>query len=216
MSRDWREWHTAYDNDTPLTQRLAMVQRRIADALDAAPPGPIRAISMCAGQGRDLLGVLADHPRASEVRARLVELDPELAAQARTAAPPGVEVVTGDASNTAAYAGAVPADLVLVCGVFGNIADDDIEHTIRTLPTLCAPGAIVIWTRHRRPPDRTIDIRRWFEDSGFEQVAFDAPQDFLFGIGTHRYTATTQPFAAPDEVMFTFVGYDTLGQGMRR
>ena len=78
MSRDWREWHTAYDGDTPLTQRLAIVQARIADALDAAPPGPIRVISMCAGQGRDLLGVLADHPRRADVRARLVELDGEL------------------------------------------------------------------------------------------------------------------------------------------
>jgi hypothetical protein len=32
-------------------------------------------ISLCAGQGRDLLGVLADHPRREDVRARLVELD---------------------------------------------------------------------------------------------------------------------------------------------
>ncbi|MDZ4826802.1 MAG: SAM-dependent methyltransferase [Actinomycetota bacterium] len=209
MSRDWREWHTAYDGDTPLTQRLAIVQARIADALDAAPPGPIRVISMCAGQGRDLLGVLADHPRRADVRARLVELDGELAAQARAAAPPGVDVVTGDASTTTAYAGAVPADLVLVCGVFGNIADTDIERTIRALPSLCAPGATVIWTRHRRPPDRTADARRWFAVSGFEEVAFDAPEDFLFGIGTNRYADQPQAFS-PDEKLFTFVGYDTL------
>ncbi|GHD35622.1 hypothetical protein GCM10010335_31060 [Streptomyces galbus] len=30
---------------------------------------------MCAGQGRDLIGVLAGHPRRDDVRARLVELD---------------------------------------------------------------------------------------------------------------------------------------------
>ena len=55
----------------------------------------MRAISVCAGQGTDLLGVLADHPRAGDVRGRLVELDPRNTAA--IAAPPGIEVVTGDA-----------------------------------------------------------------------------------------------------------------------
>jgi hypothetical protein len=45
-----------------------------------------------------------------------------------------IEVVTGDASLTDAYAGTVPADLVLVCGVFGNIPDDDVHCTIGALP----------------------------------------------------------------------------------
>jgi hypothetical protein len=40
---------------------------------------------------------------------------------AKKAALGGVEVITGDASIPSAYDGAVPADLVLVCGVFGNI-----------------------------------------------------------------------------------------------
>ncbi|HEX5097459.1 MAG TPA: class I SAM-dependent methyltransferase, partial [Acidimicrobiia bacterium] len=168
MSRDWRAWHTAYDADTPLAQRLVIVQRAIADVLDAAPPGLIRAVSMCTGEGRDLLGVLPEHPRAGDVRARLVELDPELATRARASAPATVEVVCADAAETDVYAGAVPANVVLVCGVFGNIPDDDIQRTIRTLPSLCAAEAFVIWTRHRRPPDRTIDIRRWFAEAGFE------------------------------------------------
>ena len=56
----WQDWHRAYDDpDSPLARRLAIVQQCIADALDAAPPGPVRVISMCAGEGRDLLGVLA-------------------------------------------------------------------------------------------------------------------------------------------------------------
>lgn len=210
MARDWREWHREYDDpESRLTQRLRAVQDLIRQALDRSPPGPVRALSVCAGEGRDLLGVLADHPRARDVRARLVELAPELAVTAAAHAPPGVEVVCGDASTTSAYAGAVPADLVLMCGVFGNVADDDIRHTVHTLPTLCAPGATVIWTRHRRPPDRTVDIRRWLGEAGFEEIAFVGSDRLLFGVGAHRLVGPPRPYQ-PGVTLFTFVGYDTL------
>jgi hypothetical protein len=207
-ARDWRQWHAAYDADTPLRRRLEIVQGHIRRALDAAAPGPVRVISVCAGEGRDLLGVLADHPRRADVTGRLVELDPDLAARAAAAAPAGVEVVCGDASVTTAYEGAMPADLVLVCGVFGNVPDEDIERTIRLLPVLCAEGATVVWTRHRRPPDRTVDIRRWFADAGFDALAFDAPPNFVFGVGVHRFAGTPAPFEPTR--LFTFVGYHAL------
>ncbi len=174
------------------------MRRRVREALDAAAPGPIRVVSMCAGQGRHLLGVLPDHPRRPDVLARLVELDPHNADQARRSARslglPGIEVVEGDASTTTAYDGAVPADLVLVCGVFGNIPDDHIRHTVEQLPRLCAPGAIVIWTRHREPVDLTPTIRGWFTSNGFDEVAFDAQDGHLFGVGTNRLTGEPLPF----------------------
>ena len=136
-SRDWLDWHAAYDRpDSGLAQRLAAVQAQIAGALDRAPAGPVRVVSICAGQGRDLLGVLADHPRGADVRARLVELDPRNVARARAAAPEGVEVVEGDATVTTVYEGAVPADVVLVCGVFGHASDDDIHRIVDHLPML--------------------------------------------------------------------------------
>ena len=49
---------------SPLVRRLGMIQAQIHAMLDEAPPGPLRAVSLCAGQGRDLIGVLASHPRA--------------------------------------------------------------------------------------------------------------------------------------------------------
>src|SRR5260370_27009491 len=101
-------------------RRLAAVQEQVRVALDEAEPGPLRAISLCAGQGRDLIGALAGHPRQHDVRARLVELYPRNADRARQAARaaglPGGEVVTGDAKLTDAYAGMTPAGLDLVCG----------------------------------------------------------------------------------------------------
>ena len=209
VARDWRRWHREYDEPSSrLSQRLAVVRGCIRAALDRMPSGPIRAISACAGEGRDLLGVLADHPRARDVKARLVELDPELAARAAALAPPGVEVVCEDASRASVYAGAVPADLVLMCGVFGNVSDDDIHRTVRSLPTLCAPGATVIWTRHRRPPDRTVDIRRWLREAGYEELSFEGSEALLFGVGAHRLTGPPLPYP-PDLLLFTFVGHET-------
>ena len=62
--RDWYNWHAPYgDPSSGLSLRLSWVQERIRAALDETPPGPIRLISMCAGQGHDVLGALPDHPR---------------------------------------------------------------------------------------------------------------------------------------------------------
>ncbi|HEY1486966.1 MAG TPA: class I SAM-dependent methyltransferase [Micromonosporaceae bacterium] len=199
----WQEWHANYaDPDSSLSQRLRVVQGHIRAALDAAPPGDIRAISLCAGEGRDLLGVLADHPRRADVVARLVEWDPELAARAREASTGRIDVRTGDAADLANYAGYLPADVVLTCGIFGNISDDDIHTTIAAHRQLCATGATVIWTRHRREPDLVPRICQWFAEAGFELVAVTEP-GMRFGVGVHRFTGTPLP-REPGAHLFTF------------
>lgn len=210
MNWDWVNWHDGYERpDSSLARRLAVVRKRIHAALDEQPDGLIRVISMCAGQGRDLVGVLPDHPRRADVVARLVELDPRIAEYARRsvreAGLTGVDVVTGDAALTSAYTGLVPADLVLVCGVFGNISDADIRHTIAVLPGLCRSGGTVIWTRHREAPDLTPTIREWFGDNGFAEVAFEHEDGYLFGVGTHRLTGPALPHDPADR-LFDFVG----------
>jgi len=209
---DWRAWHEDYENPgSALGRRLMVVQAQIRAALDRAAPGPVRVISACAGQGHDLIGVLADHPRRAEVAARLVELDEQNVRSARHAASAagldGVEVVAADASVTDVYEGVVPADLVLLCGVFGNISQEDIDNTVGHLPSLCAPAASVIWTRHRQPPDLTPYIRETLERSGFGELAFeDSPP---FGVGVNRLLAAPRPFQTGVR-LFTFVGYDVL------
>ena len=214
VERDWVAWHDPYDDDgSPLHRRLQIVQRHVSATLDRAPDGPFRAISPCAGQGRDLIGVLHDHPRRDDVVARLVELDErnvELArAAARSAGLDGIEVVAGDAAVSDAYEGAAPAGLVLVCGVFGNISDADIARTIEFLPQLCAEHATVIWTRHRRPPDATPAIRACFDQGGFDEVAFEASADLLFGVGVERLRTAPAPLRAGIR-LFDFVGYDSV------
>jgi hypothetical protein len=209
---DWRTWHDDYDlPGSWLARRLRAVQEQIRAVLDDSPPGPVRVLSLCAGQGRDLLEVLADHPRRADVLARLVELDERNTAVARASAEGlAVEVVTGDAALTDHYLDVVPADLVLVCGVFGNITDADILRTIGFCTRLCATGGTVVWTRHRRDePDLVPAICGWFEDAGFERRWVSDPAE-EFGVGVHRFTGRPQPLVA-GEHMFTFVGYDRLG-----
>ncbi|MGN6243680.1 MAG: class I SAM-dependent methyltransferase family protein [Motilibacteraceae bacterium] len=203
---DWFDWHAPYDDPgSPLAGRLRRVQHHVRDWLDTRATTASRVVSMCAGQGRDLLDVLG--PRGADLPVRLVEADPRNAEQARAlAAAHGLrnaEVVVGDAGRTAAYLGAAPADLVLVCGVLGNIGDDDVRRTVQQLPMLCAPGATVVWTRSRRAPDLTPSIRRWFTTAGFDELSFDAPDDVLWSVGVHRLAAAPQPLD-PDGRLFAF------------
>ncbi|MET0453697.1 MAG: class I SAM-dependent methyltransferase [Mycobacterium sp.] len=196
QSFSWAGWHQGYaDPDSDLSRRLVHVQRRLSEGLDAVPAGPIRLISLCAGEGRDVLGVLPDHPRRDDVTARLVELDPDVAATARSSTAAlgldRVEVVTGDAGTAAAYAGLAPADVVLACGIFGNVVDDDIRRTIRGLAQLCKPGATVLWTRHRGAPDLTPQIRTWFGEADFDEVGFDYEDGRNFAVGTQRFRGVT-------------------------
>jgi hypothetical protein len=207
-SSHWWRWHLDYDDPgSDLSRRLAVVQARIRQELAEMPAGPIRLVSACAGQGRDVVGALDGHPRAADVTGRLVEWDPDNVAAARQAllatGLAGIEVEQGDAAVTDIYDGAVPADVLLLCGIFGNVTDEDVENTATNASRLCAPGAVVMWTRHRRPPDLTPAIRRWFEQGGFAELAFDSPGDQSFAVGTHRLGSDPLPFQ-PGLRLFTF------------
>jgi hypothetical protein len=59
---DWRAWHEGYeDPDSGLGRRLVLVQEQVRAVLDRVPHQPARAISICAGQGQNLIGALAEH-----------------------------------------------------------------------------------------------------------------------------------------------------------
>ncbi|MDT0425493.1 SAM-dependent methyltransferase [Streptomyces evansiae] len=156
---------------------------------------------MCAGQGHDLLGVLAAHPRRADVRAHLVELDPRNAAEARAAAAglglgDRVAVVTGDAALVRNYADAVPAALVLLCGVLGNVADEGMEETVDRVSRLCAPGGTLVWTRNRKAPDRVPRVCDWLEARGFTRDSL-SPPDVRQAVAAHRRTGPAAPLPLP-------------------
>ena len=201
---DWQRWHAPYDDpDSPLSARLRAVQDQVALALDRAAPGPVRLLSLCAGQGRDVVPVLAAHPRGRDVVGRLVELDPGNVEHAWRTAPAGLEVVQADAGTTAAAQGAVPADVLLLCGIFGNVDDEDVERTVRAVPTLLAPGGTVLWTRHRSAPDLTPAIHGWLKEAGVEQTAFVSEGGAGWAVGAGVLRGPAQPLGEPRR-LFSF------------
>jgi hypothetical protein len=206
--RDWVEWHQGYaDPASGLSARLRSVQRHLGRAIDQVV-GPVRLVSLCAGQGDDVIGVLPGHPRRDQVTAVLVEADPRNVQVARdriaAAGLAQVQVRQADASRPESFADALPADVLLLCGIFGNISDTDIERTAAAAPALCAPGATVIWTRHRRPPDLTPRIRAWFASAGFEELAFDAlDTTTLAAVGVGRLSHAASE-GLPSGPLFTF------------
>lgn len=207
-NEDWYEWHRPYDEPgSPLAARLEVVQRHLTDWLDSRPGELLTCVSACAGQGRDLLGVLERRSDARRVRARLIELDRRNVAVAREriarAGLTCVEVLHADAGDPLAYAGAVPADLVLFAGVLGNVTDEDARACVAAFPALCAAGGTVLWTRTRQPPDLTPAVRGWLADEGFEELAFEAPLGATFSVGVHRLTVP--PRALPADRLFSFV-----------
>ncbi|XVU27166.1 class I SAM-dependent methyltransferase [Actinoplanes sp. CA-054009] len=192
---NWVQWHEEYGiPGSSLSRRLAVVQEHIRAALGK------RVISMCAGDGRDVLPLLP-----ADARALLVELDPSLSRRARGHAErlglEHIDVRQEDAGAIDAYLSFAPADLILACGVFGNVSRADTRRTIEALPSLLSPGGRVVWTR--AGPESAY-VRDCFAAAGFEEVAFTEPADAKFRVGTHRWPAPPST-PVPGTRLFEFV-----------
>ena len=207
MSRDWVEWHEAYaDPASWLAERLGVVTAMVKGYIDTARSGPLTCLSLCAGEARDLTDALAQHPRRLDVSGVVVELDPVLAgrAAARIASVElEVSVIVGDAGDTSTFAHALPVDLLLLAGVFGNTSDSDVERIVRAVPRLCRSGGAVIWTRHRHEPDLTPEIIRWFDEAACTTSAFVSPGPGRFAVGRSDVGRADATSSLPDR-LFTF------------
>lgn len=218
-TRDYQDWHRSYDDlGSGLSWRLGRVRHHIDDALDQHP-GPARVLSVCSGDGRDVLAVLAARNDADRVSSVLMELHPDLARQAHdTAAAAGlaqVEVRTVDASGAEAYRGAAPADVVLLVGIFGNVADDDVWRLIEFAPQLCRPGATLIWSRGRAfrrdlpgvtSGDLNAAVRARFAAAEFFETAYE-PHDSasLPALGVVRYDGPPVELRLDQPPLFAFL-----------
>jgi hypothetical protein len=206
---DWVAWHEGYlDPTSPLARRAAVVRELVGEAVAAHHGRSLRVLGLCAGDAGDLLPVLGQWHERKLVSGRLIEREPALVDRAKAAMDrerlDGLEAVCGDAALSSNYAGAIPADLVTACGIFGNISDDDVQGLVGAMCVLCARDGSVIWTRHRRRPDLTPAIRAWFADAGFRERAFVSPGPDEFSVGWHQMTAERRSTALPAS-LFTFV-----------
>ena len=219
MSRDqpidWHEWHQDYDDPgSSLSRRLAVFREQLANLLadpTSGRPGPLTLLSLCAGDGRDTLPVLA--ATDAEVKAVLVEVDPALADAARASARElglDVDVRTDDAGLVAAWLDVVPVDVLLLCGVLGNISDDDVRRTLAGAALVLRRGGTLIWTRGARESgdDPGDDPGEWVRSllrdaGGWEERAFVKPDDASYRVGVHRWEGIASGVLA--DRLFAFV-----------
>ena len=124
-----------YDDPTSnLSRWLDEVVNAIRSALDSASPGAIRLISLCSGDARDITRALGDHPRRADIVGCVVEFDRHLDSAARmnlSAIQSSVTARCGDASGPSLVSDMLPADLLLLVGMFGNVSDTDVHGSSR-------------------------------------------------------------------------------------
>jgi hypothetical protein len=206
---DWVGWHARYDDPASTqSRRLVVVRRRVGEALDGPGVASRRILGLCAGDGRDLLPELAARP-GLEPAVLLVERDEALAARARASAAAlgveGVEVRAADAARPASFADVLPVDLLLLCGIFGNVGNEDVHSTVSAVPLLLAPGGVVIWTRGRLDgPDLRPTVRAWVRGAGLTEVAYDEEPEG-YGVGVARAGADVPREGTLPDPLFTFV-----------
>lgn len=206
--KDWVAWHRDYEDPTSaLSERRRQATRLIGECLDEREGGAVRVLSLCAGDALDLVEALRCRRGGAQVSGAVVELDGALAGRAAehlSTVGAAVDVMVADAGATAHFADRLPVDLLLLVGVFGNLSDEDVARTIRAVPSMCAPGAFIVWTRHRREPDLTPRIRQWFDEVGCEPIAFVSPGAGQFAIGVERLVRQDPSATLPDR-LFRFV-----------
>jgi amino acid adenylation domain-containing protein len=210
---NWSQWHKDYDTFSSLQERLKNVRAQIAAALDEFPPGAIRVVSLCAGDGRDLLGALENHARQSDVSARLLDNDAESVARGKKWAEEiglagQLHFLEADAALAKNYSGAVPADLVLLSGFLGHLRHEDVAGLIENLPMFCKTAAQVIWNRHQVLHDGEKQvplILEYFRKANFSEIFFATSHGFA--VGRARFIGQPQPLD-PSRVLFEFVGLD--------
>lgn len=189
----WSNWPAMSYRRVGYRKRLAEVQAHFAKCLDDAPLGQLRVVSLCAGDGRDVMGVLPAHPRRGDVRAWLVELDgASVAAGNEQRAAAGLDetvtFINGDATDFATYRDILPCDVVLVCGVLGHVRPDERQTLVQKLAAFGKPGGSIIWTRGvKQGMPRYTAFQEMFESCAFERTHESFTPDGKWGISTYRY-----------------------------
>ncbi len=102
-----------------------------------------------------------------------------------------------DAGDPSAFTDVLPVDLLLLCGIFGNISAADIRVTVGAVPAMLAAGGTVIWTRGRyQGTDLRPVVRGWFTDAGLTELTFDGEPE-PFGVGVARSSRHRPPTSTP-------------------
>lgn len=99
----------------------------------------------------------------------------------------------------------VPAEVVLLVGILGNISDTDLARTIATAPALCRPAATLLWSRARAGGDLNDMVRARFAAAGFTELDYATlDRDTWPAVGVVRYDGPPMPLPTGKQ-LFTFL-----------
>ncbi|RBP48046.1 amino acid adenylation domain-containing protein [Roseimicrobium gellanilyticum] len=214
---DWTNWHQLYDAGMGISARLRLVEEQLRAAVEACQPGPVRILSICAGDGRDIFGAFAGHPRSQDVHAVLIDTDAAGLQRAETWAVEAgmggrIQTLCADATSGANYRGVTHADIVLVSGVLAHVSEASIPGLIQSLPMLLQTGGWLIWNRHlvlNRGSEHVSLLRDLLRSTGFKEEVYELTSPKGFAVSSARYHGAMLPLDE-QRVLFDFVGLDRL------
>jgi hypothetical protein len=202
----WSGWpEKAYQREG-YQQRLQAVQEHLSECLDEAPPGPVRILSMCAGDGRDVIGAVRAHRRRKDVSAWLVELNSQSVELGKgysvnAGLERSLKFINADATVYSTYKQIAQADIVLVCGVWGHVPAGEKSMLVRAISTLCKPGGAVIWTRGTsKGIGRVREIEALFAGTWWDKSRVTYTPDAAWAIATYRYHGPAHEMPADGQI----------------
>ena len=100
----------------------------------------------------------------------------------------------------------VPVDVLMLCGVLGNVSDDDARRILTGAALMLQRGGTMIWTRGNRirwrGPER-VGPQACLLDAGWEERSFVRPDDASYRVGVHTWKGIASGFLA--DRLFAFV-----------
>ena len=121
-----------------------------------------------------------------------------------------VHVAVGGAGRFSTFSSYLPVDLLLLCGILGNIPPAEIEATVAASPAMLGPGGPVAWTRGdpslhggNEPCLRPWVRSLFFAATGLEEVSFGG-DPARYGVGVARLAQPPPPALAVAEQLFAF------------
>jgi Putative methyltransferase len=193
-SEPWSGWPERAYGQERYQQRLFVVKEHLAECLNIAPHGQVRITSLCAGDGRDVIGVLASHQRRNDVAACLVELNRQsVAVGLRLTKSAGLEKIVDfrneDATVYTTYKNSPRSDIVLVCGVWAHVPVHERGQLVDAIACLCKPGGTVIWTRGvSKGMTRLHEIESLFTGAYWNKVRISLTPNKNWAVASYRYS----------------------------
>lgn len=206
---DWKDWHAIYDRPSGANARLLAVQKAVSECLALLPAGPVKLLSIFAGDGRDIIPVVAGSMRRNEVNCQFIEINKALVRAGRQRAEAHgmsdkMQFECADATSPESYTGSVPVDCVLASGVFGNLLPEDVVRCIKALTGMLKTGGLLVWTRSRcagSGESGIAAIQAALQGQGFVERNRGGCAKFL--VACHQFLNSTTRLEGPELFRFT-------------